>query len=94
MEPYDKDKSREIRLRIRGVLMDAWDPIGVKDIPEAADEYDSYLGDVFELIERDAPITEISDYLRWVETHQMGLGGYPEAERDAVAASLKRLVQK
>lgn len=74
--------------------MNEWDPIGVKDIPEAADEYDSYLGDIFGLIERDSTETQISDYLRWVETHRMGLGGYSDAARRAVAASLKRLVPK
>ncbi len=34
--------------------MSEWDPIGVKDLPEAADEYDGYLGDVYALIVRDA----------------------------------------
>ena len=42
----DKERSREIRCHIRGVLMAEWDPIGVSDIPEAADEYDSYIGGV------------------------------------------------
>lgn len=30
--------------------MDVWDPIGVKDEPNAQDEYDSYLGGVYELL--------------------------------------------
>jgi len=42
----DKQKSREIRGQIRRVLMEEWDAIGVSDIPEAADEYDSYVGEV------------------------------------------------
>jgi hypothetical protein len=29
---------------LRGLLMTYWDPIGVNGIPEASDEYDSYLG--------------------------------------------------
>ena len=45
----DKERSREIRCHIRAVLMAEWDPIGVSDIPEAADEYDSYIGGVYEL---------------------------------------------
>jgi hypothetical protein len=32
--------ARELRM----LLMTYWDPIGVKGIPEASDEYDSYLG--------------------------------------------------
>jgi hypothetical protein len=30
----------EIETKIRPVLMEDWDPIGVSDVPEAADEYD------------------------------------------------------
>jgi hypothetical protein len=33
--------------RIRSVLMDDWDPIGVQGVPEAADEYDSYVMPIY-----------------------------------------------
>jgi hypothetical protein len=46
----EKYESRRIRVDIRHVLMDVWDPIGVKDIPQASDEYDSYLGEIMELL--------------------------------------------
>jgi len=46
----DKEESRAIRRQIRRVLMEAWDPIGVSDIPEAADEYDSYIRDFYEVL--------------------------------------------
>jgi hypothetical protein len=36
----DKEASREVSRKIRGALMEEWDPIGVSDIPEASDEYD------------------------------------------------------
>jgi hypothetical protein len=42
----DKETSREVRRNIRRVLMERWDPIGVNGIPEAQDEYDSYIGGV------------------------------------------------
>ena len=35
----DKYESRRIRGEIRRVLMTVWDPIGVKDEPNAQDEY-------------------------------------------------------
>lgn len=73
MEAYDKEASRRFRSEIRRVLMSKWDPIGVNDIPEAADEYDSYIGDVFDLLRRNATDDEISEYLIWVETERMGL---------------------
>jgi len=37
----DKETSREVRSKIRAILMADWDPIGVNDVPDAADEYDS-----------------------------------------------------
>lgn len=92
----DKEKSREIRLKIRSVLMSEWDPIGVKDIPEAADEYDSYLGDVYGLVVQGASSSKIAEYLRYVEVDRMGLtdaGGTPllaDSVRYSVAASRKR----
>ena len=67
----DKDKSREVRLQIRAVLMSKWDPIGVNDVPEAADEYDSYIGGVFDLLERGASEESIRAYLRNIEVEAM-----------------------
>ena len=52
-----------------------WDPIGVRDWPEAADEYDSYLGDILVLLERRSTAFEIEEYLLSVETERMGLTG-------------------
>jgi hypothetical protein len=42
----NKYQSRENRARVREILMREWDPIGVAGSPEAADEYDSYVGKV------------------------------------------------
>ena len=93
----DKDRSREIRRHIRRVLMTEWDPIGVRDVPQASDEYDSYIGGFYELLKRGASEAEIGDCLRWIEVDQMGLTDasgnplVPAATRSAVAASLKDL---
>jgi hypothetical protein len=51
--------------------MAEWDPIGVSDIREAADEYDSNLGGVYELLERGASEASICDYLRNIEVDRM-----------------------
>ena len=42
-------------------------PIGVSDIPEAADEYDPYIGGAYELLERGASEASICDYLHNIE---------------------------
>jgi hypothetical protein len=39
--------ARKIQESIRLVLLRDWDPIGVQDVPEAQDEYDSYVGGVY-----------------------------------------------
>ncbi len=39
----EKYESRRIRVAIRHALMDVWDPIGIKDEPNARDEYDGSL---------------------------------------------------
>lgn len=52
--------------------MDQWDPIGVKDEPNAADEYDGYLGDILLLLKHNASVEEIaitskiSKLIEWV----------------------------
>ncbi len=39
-------KGRAIQESIRQVLLREWDPIGVRDVAEAQDEYDGYVGGV------------------------------------------------
>ena len=53
--------------------MDVWDPIGVNGIPEAADEYDSYIGDFYEMLVTRRPRQEIIDRLAYLEGDHMGL---------------------
>lgn len=68
----DKHDSRRIRAEIRRVLIDSWDPCGVKDNPQAVDEYDGYLGKIFELLTIGATDVQLADYLRWVESDCKG----------------------
>src|SRR5688572_6040962 len=60
---------------IRDVLMREWDPIGVADMPEAQDEYDSYIGQIYGLLARREPKYKLVDSLWWAETENMGLYG-------------------
>jgi hypothetical protein len=59
---------------LRGILMDEWDPIGVRGIPEAADEYDGYLGPLAARLREGASAEVIADYLTEIEEGRMGLG--------------------
>ncbi|MDR2880592.1 MAG: hypothetical protein LBV29_01650 [Azoarcus sp.] len=81
------DRARILQGKISEVLLKNWDPIGVCSIPEAQDEYDSYVSSVHKLLISGKPESEIFDYLWWVETEHMGLIG----DRQKTAAIAKKL---
>jgi hypothetical protein len=75
---------------IRDVLLEKWDPIGVRDEAAAQDEYDQYLPAILILLRRRAPVTELARYLGDVTSKAMGLVEVAERDR-AVAETLLRL---
>ena len=93
--PHGRNKyqSRENRARVREVLMQDWDPIGVRDAPEAQDEYDSYAAHIYTLLVTSRPRQEIFDYLWWLETEHMGLTGARQAT-EQFAERLLRIPQE
>ena len=67
---------------LREILMSEWDPIGVADISEAQDEYDTYVGQIAERLRKGESGDEIGEYLIWAEG-RMGLSATDAArERD------------
>lgn len=87
---------------LRRLLMDEWDPIGVKGAAGAADEYDGYRGPIADRLSSGASAREIAEYLSQVEREHMGLGSgrtaddlLPLSERliDWYAASTSRWSQ-
>jgi hypothetical protein len=85
----DKYESRRIRVEIRHVLMDVWDPIGIKDEPNAQDEYDAHLGGVYKLLVSGAAHEDIADHLWQIATDRMGL----PAKKSDMADTVKALRQ-
>jgi hypothetical protein len=86
-EWWERRGERELRC----ILMTAWDPVGVGDVAEAWDEYDSYLPGVAQRL-RDADDEEdaarrVAEYLHHVERDFMGLatGSTPESSHLASA---------
>ena len=69
----DKYESRRIRVEIRRVLLQTWDPIGIRDEPNAQDEYDMYLDGVYGLLANGATDDEISNHLWHIVKDRMGL---------------------
>ena len=52
-----------------------WDPIGINDIEDIRDEYQSYTPQIFNLVIKRADKIEIADQLYRFETIDMGLKG-------------------
>jgi hypothetical protein len=69
--------------------MREWDPIGVQGIPEAADEYDSYIGKAYAmLMDEHASAAAIEAYLLKIATEYMGMDATDDLiERCARTAS-------
>jgi hypothetical protein len=86
--------ARKIQESIRLVLLRDWDPIGVQDVPEAQDEYDSYVAGVYRLLASGASAHEIAEHLLRIEMFQMGLSTSNSASLLAVAAKLRALQVK
>lgn len=75
---------------VRVVLLWAWDPIGVRGIPEAVDEYDSYAPAILQMLETGTFDRQIADYLTSVVRDRMELRPNPKADED-IAAMLREL---
>jgi len=80
----NSDKAKQIYLAIQKALIEEWDPIGVRDVPEAQGEYDSYVPMLYDLLLLNKPDEEIFDYLWWVETEHMGLNGEKKGTEDFI----------
>jgi hypothetical protein len=88
--PQDRDqRARQIQATIRQALLLDWDPIGVQEIPEAHDEYDSYIGGVYRLIASGATEQQVADHLWHIENDTMGL---PAPDRDALLLVARKLL--
>jgi hypothetical protein len=79
-----------IRESIAQILRD-WDPIGVRDIPEAQDEYDGYVGGVYRLLNQGISVGALADYLLEIQTESLGLEPVGREKLIAIAERLLAL---
>jgi hypothetical protein len=63
----------ELYQRVDEILHYIWDPIGVSEMPEARDEYFSFLPGVFNLLEEKVDAEVIAQHFQNVATDAMGL---------------------
>jgi hypothetical protein len=88
----DKERSRRNRAKVRELFMREWDPIGVRDVPQATDEYDSYVAKAYVmLMDEGASENAIADYLGDIATRYMGLSP-TEAGKTACRRTASMLV--
>lgn len=87
------EQARHYHKIIREILLKEWDPIGISHIPEAQDEYNGYVGEVYRLFSRRASQREFFDYLWSLETQHMGLCGNRQ-RTEKIAERLAGLVQE
>ena len=79
--PSDK----ELYQRVCEIAHYMWDPIGVSDIPQAHDEYNSYVWALFERA-KTGDIAQIMEYMKWAETENMGLSFNKDGAEKAAQA--------
>lgn len=72
---------------MRHVLLNTWDPIRVNVYPEAQDEYNGYIGKLFDLLASGAPDSDLVDYLFWPVHEDMGM----ECSRDDMLPTVAAL---
>ena len=67
MASSEQQRARAIQESIREILLRDWDPIGVNDMPEAQDEYDSYVGGVYRLLASHSSTDQIVHHLATID---------------------------
>ncbi|MGH7137553.1 MAG: hypothetical protein ACREHD_17545 [Pirellulales bacterium] len=85
---------KELERDIQRILIDEWDPIGVKSCMEAQDEYDGYIGGILGLLVGGVDRVRLADHLRRLEVESMGLHGGNERRLCRVAESLFDLMSR
>lgn len=70
---------------VREILLADWNPIGIRDVPQARDEYDAYVLPIAHILASGTTVTELADHLLDFEKDAFGLGGnYDRANRAAL----------
>jgi hypothetical protein len=73
------------------VFLDVWDPIGINTVQNAQNEYDSYIGPVYELLTRHSSDRELAEYLFRVVHEHMGLDAAKISDMDSTVKALRQI---
>ncbi len=85
-----QQQGQKIMTDIRRILIDDWDPIGIRGVgPD--DEYDSYIGGLYRLLTKNPNENEIVEHLYSIEKIQMGSTNQDREGLRTVAKKLLRV---
>ena len=79
--------------RVRRILLEDWDPLGVNQERGCFDEYDSYVSGVLVQLRLRGFEPEIDRYLEHIETEKMGLPRRPATSRGQTVEKLLAVVR-
>ena len=95
VQPHNEANMRSIsalEARVREILLQSWDPIGIAGVAAAQDEYDQYVKSIRVMLTTGISIDDLSAYLAEIETDRMGLKGDPSRAR-YVAMKLREIAR-
>jgi hypothetical protein len=84
---------KQLHDRIHGILLNEWDPIGVREQPLAHNEYDAYIPGIIGLLRHAAARPTLAEHLHRLETIEMGLPGDHARSRHVAAALMAMYTQ-
>ena len=87
----EKHTARQVKQEISRVLWEVWDPIGVNRFPEARDEYDSYVNDLYIALLNGASDEELARQLFNIAAGNMGLSGAALGHMTPIVAALREI---
>ena len=85
----------ELYRRVYEIAHYVWDPIGISEIPEANNEYNSYMMALFGRA-KSGDADALVEYMQWVETEQLGLAFDADKAKRAAKAMIawKRYIEE
>ena len=85
------EENENLTNAISAILLTMWDPIGIADVPVAADEYDRYVAPLIRRLRAGASSRELAAILLRIETEEFDLPG-DTARARRVAERLQALL--
>ena len=80
----NKKFDKNLQSEIRRILLNQWDPVGIKLFDGHEDEYDSYVLRIYSRFLQKKRKNDVFNYLWWLENQHMGLTGNKEHTRKVV----------